>query len=89
MSMNAYLAIGIAEGFEVAESQEQFIEAWQFLIDSGLAWRLQGWYGRTASHLIGEGLCQEPDPARVKLTLMPRSGRPCDEQSRHPGLCSS
>jgi hypothetical protein len=55
MSMNAYLAIGIAEGFEVAESQEQFIEAWQFLIDSGLAWRLQGWYGRTASHLIGEG----------------------------------
>jgi hypothetical protein len=69
MSMNAYLAIGIAEGFEVAESQEQFIEAWQYLIDSGLAWRLQGWYGRTASHLIGEGLCQEPDPARVQAHL--------------------
>lgn len=65
--MNAYLAIGIAEGFEVAESQEQFIEAWQYLIDSGLAWRLQGWFGRTASHLIGEGLCQEPDPARAHL----------------------
>ncbi len=67
--MNAYLAIGIAEGFEVAESQEQFIEAWQHLIDTGLAWRLQGWYGRTASHLIGEGLCQEPNRARVQAHL--------------------
>jgi hypothetical protein len=27
--MNNYLAVGIAEGFEEAESEDQVIEAWQ------------------------------------------------------------
>ena len=58
--MNTFDAVGIAESFIAAESQEQVIEAWQYLIDTGLAWKLQGWFGRTASHLIGEGICQEP-----------------------------
>jgi len=62
--MDMFTAVGIAEGFISAESEEQVIEAWQFLIDTGLAWKLQGWFGRTASHLIGEGICQEPDPDR-------------------------
>ena len=57
--MNAYLAVGIAEGFEEAESQEQYVEAWQYLIDTGMAWRLQGWFGRAARELIDRGICQE------------------------------
>ena len=62
--MNTYDAVGIAEGFIEAESDDQYIEAWQTLIDSGLAWKLQGWFGRTASRLIGEGICLEPHESR-------------------------
>jgi hypothetical protein len=54
--MDNYLAIGIAEGFEQAESEDQVIEAWQHLVDTGLAWQLQGWFGRTASDLIDQGI---------------------------------
>jgi hypothetical protein len=57
--MDNYTAIGIAEGFEESESEEQTIEAWQHLIDTGLAWTLQGWFGRNATQLIDEGVCHE------------------------------
>ena len=55
--MNTYDATGIAEGWIEADSEEQVIEAWQTLIDTGLAWQLQGWFGRQASDLIDAGLC--------------------------------
>ena len=54
--MSNYMAIGIAEGFEAAESEEQVIEAWQHLVDTGLAWQLQGSFGRTATSLIEQGV---------------------------------
>ena len=38
-------------------SIEEAVELFQQLIDSGLAWRLQGHYGRTAQMLIEDGLC--------------------------------
>ena len=47
----------IAEGVQEPESDEQYIQAWQHLIDTGLAWSLQGFFGRTASVMIQEGLC--------------------------------
>jgi len=53
--MNQYTAVGIAEGFIDAESEDQYLEAWQYLVDTGLAWRLQGWFGRTAAALIEQG----------------------------------
>ena len=55
--MNTFDAVGIAEGFIEAESEDQVIQAWQTLIDTGLAWQLQGWFGRQAQHLINEGIC--------------------------------
>ena len=40
------------------ESEEDFLAAWQTLIDSGTVWKLQGSYGRTAADLIMQGLCK-------------------------------
>jgi len=57
MEMSPYLATGIAEGFLEADSEEQIIDAWQYLIDTGLAWTLQGFFGRTATSLIDQGIC--------------------------------
>ena len=54
--MNQFNAVGIAEGFVEASSEEEVIEAWQYLVDTGLAWQLQGWFGRTANELIENGI---------------------------------
>lgn len=53
--MDSYRAVAIAEGFEEAENQTEYLDAWQFLHDSGLAYSLQGWFGRTAKQLLDEG----------------------------------
>jgi hypothetical protein len=55
--MKDFDAVGIVEGWIETESDEQVIEAWQHLIDTSMAWSLQGWYGRTALNLIEEGIC--------------------------------
>jgi len=54
--MDNFTAVAIAEGFWAAESQNEVIEAWQYLVDTGIVWKLQGWFGRTAQHLINEGV---------------------------------
>ena len=51
-----YKATMIAEGVQEPDYPEQYIEAWQHLIDTGLVWKLQGWFGRTAQTLISEGI---------------------------------
>jgi len=57
--MTNYRAVGLAEGFIDAEDEQEVIEAWQFLVDTGLAWQLQGWFGRTARDLIEAGIITE------------------------------
>jgi hypothetical protein len=59
--MDSYNAIGIAEGFVEADSEEQVLEAWQYLVDTGMAWKLQGWFGRTAQQLINQGYINSPE----------------------------
>ena len=67
---NTLQAIGIIEGFDSIddaqtktddeEAQEQ-IAAWQFIINNGVAWELQGWYARMATTLIDDGVCKNAD----------------------------
>lgn len=53
--MDAYKATMIAEGVEEADEKTQ-LEAWAWLIKTGLCWKLQGWFGRCANNLITGGV---------------------------------
>jgi hypothetical protein len=53
-----YQACAIIEGFDGEQHcEEDIIDAFQFLINSGVSWSLQGFYGRTAASLIESGQC--------------------------------
>ena len=56
--LTPYLAAAIAEGFCEGEgaSESQQIDAWQYLHDTKLAYQLQGFFGRTASSLLQQGI---------------------------------
>lgn len=46
-------------------TQDEVVEMFQELIDTGMAWKLQGHYGRTASNFIDAGLCVVPSDRMV------------------------
>ena len=56
--MDNFTAIGLAEGFIEADSESEVLQAWQHLVNTGLAWTLQGFFGRTAQALIDQGLIE-------------------------------
>ena len=56
--MTNFDAVMIAEGEQEA-SHEDYIAAWQHLEDTGLGYRLQGWFGRRLRELIAAGEIRE------------------------------
>ena len=52
-------AVGSAEGYIECHTVEEELDAWQYLIDTGVAWQLQGWFGRQANFLIANKICKE------------------------------
>ena len=53
------IALGDCEKAGIDEhklTKKQVTDAWQYLIDTGLAWKLEGSFGRTAEFLIEQGL---------------------------------
>jgi len=51
--------VGKMMAFESGQmTEEEIIEFFQELIDSGMAWSLQGTYGRMAQALIDQGLVE-------------------------------
>ena len=59
MEMTPINAVLIAEG-DIETDQETEIEAWQYLVDTGLAWSLQGSFGRKAQELIDQEVITAP-----------------------------
>lgn len=69
--LDNYTAVAICEGFEDPIDEEQLIEAWQKLIDTELAWTLQGSFGRIAARMIEEGHCTPPEKKIPSLITKP------------------
>lgn len=55
--MDTYTACSIIEGFSgEVHTEDEVLQAWASLIESGACWSLQGFYGRGASQIIDEGI---------------------------------
>jgi hypothetical protein len=54
--MTPSIAVMIAEGIETPRSEDEFLQAWQYIYNSGLYLQLQGWYGRRIEDMIREGI---------------------------------
>ena len=56
-------AVMIAEGEREPTPDMSFVQAWQYLVDTGEVWKLQGWFGRAAFRMISQGTI---DPAPIE-----------------------
>ena len=71
--MNNYRAVALTEGFEESSDRDEMVAAWQHLVDTGLAWSLQGSFGRTAAVLLKQGIIEARTPTAVRVAgLVPK-----------------
>lgn len=76
-------AIAIAEGwYEKQATQEEEIKAWQHLIDTGVCWQLQGWFGRMAVYYCQEGICK-PSQLMIDQNI---GGKWVEQENEQTGL---
>ena len=64
--MDSYRATGLAEGWIPTDDEDEIIEAWQHLHDTGLAYQLQDWFGRTAQDLLNNGIITNNNEKRLQ-----------------------
>jgi len=53
-------AVLIAESVQEPTPDMSYVQAWQYLVDTGEVWKLQGWFGRAAMHMISDGTLAPP-----------------------------
>ena len=59
-SDDKFSVVGFIQEYESGNmAQYDIVAGFQHLIDSGIVWKLQGSYGRTAVRLIEGGHCRE------------------------------
>jgi hypothetical protein len=76
--IESYRAVGLADGF-IRGSQAEQLTAWTYLVESGKAWQLGGWFARRAVELLAEG--------KIKVSVeLPQSVR--DEVDRQRALAA-
>lgn len=59
-TLDPFTAVGIVEGYIDCDTDEIYIDAIQLLIDTGLAFKLPGYFGRVAKMAIERGDCVPP-----------------------------
>ncbi len=77
--IEGYRAVGLADGF-IRSSQAEQLKAWTYLVESGKAWQLEGWFARRAIELLADG--------KIKVSVeLPQSVR--DEVDRQRALAAA
>lgn len=85
--MDSYTATGLAEGF-IDGTEEERIEAWQYLENTGLAYQLQGFFGRQCHALIEAGVISPRSAQQAAPTALTKNqfAAICGEYLIDPGV---